>query len=343
MAQSSRIGGVGACHASATLSAVTDTSHPFARGSISVGLAPHELPVEDVVAEMLQDARAADRAGFVGFLICEHHAGLPGYIPNPLQFLGWALSETTRVWGAPCPLLLPLRPVGIVAEETAWLAARFPRRVGLGVAVGAAPDDFTIADVPYDERSARYRSALASLVRALQGDAPFPLAADRAVQRCRDHPVTVVSGTTTKLGVKLAAATGAGIMLDGLSPLSWSITLADAYRAAGGNGPIVLSRRAWLGEAPAAAAADDVQRYQSFTPATTHQRITEGDSLVAHHDVDEMRDRLRTAYQATRADCLSLRLNLPGIGPDAVRDQIERFGADVVPQLRADLLRVDPA
>ena len=305
-------------------------------------LAPHDVPVTQIIEEMLDDARLVDREGFDGFLISEHHAGLPGYIPNPLQFLGWALGATQHAWGAPCPLLLPLRPTGIVAEEAAWLAVRFPTRVGMGVAVGAAPADFEIADVPFEERSPRYRAALGELVRALQGAASGALANDAAVQQCRDHPVPVVSATTTKFGVRVAAAAGAGIMLDGLSPLSWSIELADAYRDAGGPGPVVLSRRAWWGEPPSSAAADDVQRYQSFTPRATHDRITADDSMITHLDPDELAARLAAARDSTRADCLSLRLNLPGIGPTAIREQIVRFGAEIVPRLRGDAAGLDP-
>jgi len=316
---------------------VTDIHQPFAPGSVAVLLSPHDVPVTQIVDEMLRDARLVDSEGFDGFLISEHHAGLPGYIPNPLQFVGWALGETDRTWGAPCPLLLPLRPTGIVAEEAAWLAVRFPSRVGIGVAVGAAPADFEIAGVPFEERSPRYRAALIELVRALHGAGSGALADDGALRHCRDHPLPVVSATTTKFGVRVAAAAGAGIMLDGLSPLSWSIELAHAYRNAGGPGPVVLSRRAWFGEAPTSAAADDVQRYQSFTPRATHDRITGDDSMIVHRDAGELAALLVAARNAVRADCLTLRLNLPGIGPEAVREQIGRFGADILPRLRVDI------
>ena len=315
---------------------MTDGPRPFHDGSIAVLLSPHDLPVAQIVDEMLHDARAADAGGFDGVLVSEHHAGLPGYVPNPLQLVGWALGETARVWGAPCPLLLPLRPTGIVAEEAAWLAIRFANRVGVGVAVGAAPADFEIAGVPFEERSPRYRAALDELARALRGEAAGALADDAAIRHCHAHPVPLVSATTTKLGVRVAAAAGAGIMLDGLSPLSWSIELTDAYRAAGGRGPVVLSRRAWLGDAPTAAASDDVQRYQAFTPSTTHQRITADDSMIAHRDAGELAAMLSAARDATRADCLSLRLNMPGLGPSAVRRQIELFGTEVLPQLRQE-------
>ncbi len=297
-------------------------------------LAPHDLPPVQAIDEMLDDARRVDAAGFDGVLLSEHHGGLAGYLPNPLQFIGWALGETARVWGAPCPLLLPLRPTGIVAEEVAWLAVRFPGRVGLGVAVGASPDDFTVAGVPFAERSARYRSALGDLVGALAGRAVAPLANDPAIRRCDEHPVPAVCATTTPFGVKVAAAAGAGIMLDGLSPLTRSTELADAYRAAGGRGPVVLSRRAWLGDPPTAAAADDVSRYAAFTSPTDHARMASDDSMLTHHDATELAALLAAAREATGADCLSLRLNLPGTGPTAVREQIARFGTEVLPLLR---------
>lgn len=308
---------------------------PFARGSVGVLLAPHDGAAHEVVAALLADAHAADRAGFDGLLVGEHHAGLAGYVPNPLQVLGWLVAETTRVWGAPCPLLLPLRPTGLVVEETAWLAARHPGRIGLGVAVGAAPVDFAVAGASFEDRTPRYRTALAEVVRALRGDATGPLAADPAVQACAVDAVPVVSATTTVFGVRVAAAAGAGVMLDGLSPLSWSITLADAYRAAGGAGPVVLSRRAWLGDAPDAVASADVDRYRAFTDTDRHDRIRADDSMLAHHDPDELAALLHAAREATGADCLSLRVNLPGLGPAAVREQIERLGADVLPRLRS--------
>ena len=68
----------------------------------------------------------------------EHHGGFAGYSPNPLQVTGWLLEAMRTGWCAPCPMLLPLRPVALVAEEVAWLAARFPGRVAVGRRAGRA-------------------------------------------------------------------------------------------------------------------------------------------------------------------------------------------------------------
>ena len=52
----------------------------------------------------------------------------------------------SRGWAAAAPVLLPLRPVAMLAEEVAWLDARFPGRVGLGVGPGSLALDFDAMD-----------------------------------------------------------------------------------------------------------------------------------------------------------------------------------------------------
>ena len=78
-------------------------------------------------------------------------------------------------------------------EETAWLAARHPGRVGLGVAAGALPADFEIMDTTMDDLTARYAHALATVARVLGGGDAGPLAGDPAIARCREQPIPVLS------------------------------------------------------------------------------------------------------------------------------------------------------
>jgi len=110
---------------------------PFAPGSVSLRLYPHnDLSATGIVDELRTQASLAVQHGFDGVMTSEHHGGFHGYLPNPLQAAGWCLEAMPGGWAAPCPLLLPLRPPALVAEEIAWLAARFPGRVGIGVASG---------------------------------------------------------------------------------------------------------------------------------------------------------------------------------------------------------------
>ena len=130
-----------------------------------------DLPAEEIVEELRAQAALAADAGFDGVMTSEHHGGFPGYLPNPLLAAGWCLEAMPRGWAAPCPLLLPLRATTHVAEDVAWLAARFPGRVGVGVAAGALEADFTLAGQSMDgltrdsrvgSRSSRGSSAVVS-------------------------------------------------------------------------------------------------------------------------------------------------------------------------------------
>ncbi len=96
-------------------------------------------------------------------------AGFPGYLPNPLQMAGFILDESPSGWAAACPLLLPLRPTAMVAEEVAWLAARYPGRVGLGVAAGALPLDFEAMDLSVATAVEVFRAELPRIVDMLRG------------------------------------------------------------------------------------------------------------------------------------------------------------------------------
>ena len=146
---------------------------PFAPGSISVRLYPHtELPASRIVDELLAQGAVAHDHGFDGVMTSEHHGGLAGYAPNPLQLAGWLLEAMSGGWAAACPLLLTLRPVALVAEEVAWLAARFPDRVGVGVAAGALAGDFEIMGVAQEDLAARFTSALDELAGILGGRRP---------------------------------------------------------------------------------------------------------------------------------------------------------------------------
>src|SRR5471030_2962960 len=113
-----------------------------------------------MVRELRDQAVLGTEAGFDGVMTSEHHGGFAGYMPNPLQAAGWLLEAMPSAWAAPCPLLLTLRPPALVAEEVAWLAARYPGRVGLGMAAGSLVDDFLIMGLTKEDLTARFADGL---------------------------------------------------------------------------------------------------------------------------------------------------------------------------------------
>ena len=313
---------------------MTADSAPFARGSVSLRLYPHlDLGAPQIVDELRTQAALAARHGFDGVMTSEHHGGFAGYLPNPLQAAGFALDAMPTGWAAPCPLLLLLRPTALVIEETAWLAARHPGRVGIGVAAGALPADFEIMDTTMDALTPRYAEALAQLARVLGGGDAGPLTGDPAITHCREHPIPVLSAAGSVTAANRAAKTGVGLLFDSLTTPVRCRELVDAYRDAGGTGSCVLVRRAWVGEPPVQETSQQVDTYRSYAPggAAAHWGA---DEMAAAPDASEVADRVAAAATAAGVDALNLRVHVPGVTPADVRAQIERLGADVISRLR---------
>ncbi len=308
------------------------TPAPFVRGSISLRLYPHnDLPASDVVAELCAQAALASASGFDGVMTSEHHGGFPGYLPNPLQAAAFLLEESSLGWVAACPLLLPLRPTAQVAEEVAWLAARHPGRVGLGVAAGALPLDFEVMGLSADSAVDVFRSELPRLVDMLRGRDLRQLEGDPALRACATHPIPVLSAAVSPGAARRAARAGAGILMEGMSPTARLARLTATYDETGGTSPKVLIRRVWLGDVHTDLVEAQRQVYDSYSGASS---TFGGDQTLASDDPDGLADQLDRVVRLSGSDAVNLRIHLPGMSPSEVRDQISRVGAEVVPRLR---------
>ncbi len=308
---------------------------PFADGSVSFRLYAHnELEATDVVDELALQAALAIGAGFDGIMTSEHHGGFGGYLPSPLLAASFVLESQPVGWAAPCPLLLPLRPTVLVAEEVAWLQARHPGRVGLGVAAGASPRDFAVVGTDRAAATTVFVAELPTIVALLRGEQLGELEGDPALRACRDRPVPVVVATVSAAAARRAAALGAGILLEGMSSADRLATVTSAYLGAGGIGPRVLIRRVWLGELRAELVAAQRAAYDRITggasPFGADQTVhgTDGRAVV---------DELVAVAAAAGATALNLRVHLPGMDRTAVRDQLDLLGEEVVPRLKERL------
>ncbi|MFA5886127.1 MAG: LLM class flavin-dependent oxidoreductase, partial [Acidimicrobiia bacterium] len=295
---------------------------PFAPGSVSLRLYPHnELPAAEVVAELRAQARLGEAAGFAGVMVSEHHGGFAGYLPNPIQTAAFLLAATERVWVAPCPLLLPLRPAALVVEELAWLAAAYPGRVGLGVAAGALPLDFEVMGLELADAGPRFKAELGRVVAMLRGADLGPLAGDPALCRCADEPVPVLSAAVSPVAARRAASVGAGILLDSMTALPRQRALCDAYAEAGGTAPRVAIRRVWLGRPPEAALAAQRALYESYSPDAAQQHWADANTIVDDDPV-ALAERVSASLVAAGADAVNLRVHMNGVPPPPVRDPI---------------------
>jgi alkanesulfonate monooxygenase SsuD/methylene tetrahydromethanopterin reductase-like flavin-dependent oxidoreductase (luciferase family) len=307
-------------------------SAPFASGSVSIRLYPHnDLPADEIVSEFCAQAGLALGSGFDGIMASEHHGGFAGYMAQPLQMASFALAEHAVGWAAAAPLLLPLRSTALIAEEVAWLQARYRGRVGLGVAAGALPLDFEAAGVSQADSVDRFKAELPRIVAMLRGEELGDLEGDPALLACRRAPVPVLSAAVSVAAAMRAARCGAGILMEGMSAPPRLARLTRAYGEAEGTGSKVLIRRVWLGRMPSGLVEGQRAVYESYT--TGASSFGEDETIVCERP-DEMAERLAATVTEVGADALNLRVQLPGMSPAQVREQIAHIGSGVVGSLK---------
>lgn len=307
----------------------------FADGSISLRLYPHnERSAREIVDQLCTQAAIGTDNGFDGVMTSEHHGGFAGYLPNPLQTSGFQLAAMSRGWAAACPVLLPLRPVAMLAEEVAWLDARFPGRVGIGVGSGSLPLDFEAMNVDQSTAVDVFKRDLPRLVDMLAGRELGVIDGDRALRELPERPIPVISTAMSPAAVRRAAAARAGIIFDGGSNPERLRMLSDTYVEAGGTAPRILIRRVWLGAPPKEAFEAQFEVYQSYssTEALSHWR---DNGWICGDDPDSLAQELANAVRSTNTTCLNLRIHAPGIAAEAAREQIADLGTEVLPRVRA--------
>jgi alkanesulfonate monooxygenase SsuD/methylene tetrahydromethanopterin reductase-like flavin-dependent oxidoreductase (luciferase family) len=322
-----------------------EPTRAFGRGSVSLGIyvyggADQQDPGTRVDT-MLEMARRAEELGFDGVTASEHHRGREGYMPNPLQLADWYLGQSTRLWAAPCPLVLPLRVPVVLAEEIAWLAARYPGRVGATFAAGADDQDFRAVGIPFEDRVAAYEAGLSTVGDLLSGRGGLA-AGDVAVARSGEQRVPLATGAMTKAGVRRAVRCGVGVAF---GRQMWSRssgvddplrTLLSVYDEAGGVGPRIFTAQVFVGTAPDATGAGLAARAVlgpgpsglATSGGTRHETVgTNPDAIVAD---------LLDAWDAGM-ECFNLRVPYNGVSVSLALEQIHAIGELVLPSLRAEL------
>jgi alkanesulfonate monooxygenase SsuD/methylene tetrahydromethanopterin reductase-like flavin-dependent oxidoreductase (luciferase family) len=313
---------------------MTDTVRaPFAPGSVSLRLYPHQLDEPTAVLDELQhQAALAIRSGFDGVMLSERHGGAWGQIPNPLQAAGWLLGAMPAGWVAPCPLLLPLRLTPIAAEEIAWLDARFAGRVGVGFGSGGNEADFRVVGVPFEERNERFDRSLRDIVALLRGN--DSAAGDPAIARARRVGIPLVSAAMSNKAARRAAELGIGIIGSSLLDETRTRELVDRFHASGGTGPHIVIVRVWLGTPPWELIDRQLGEYRHASGGTVSTTTEEG--LIHGDDAATIASRIVQRLRATRADAVNVRVHVAGLTPAVAREQIEAVGREVVPRLRAE-------
>jgi hypothetical protein len=95
----------------------------------------------------------------------------------------------------------------------------------------------------------------------------------------------------------------------------------------------VLVRRAWVGEPPRHDFDGQLSVYRDYTPQAAQAQWGEQEMVDSTGPAD-IAAGLLDALERSGCDALNLRVHVPGVSPEAAREQIERLGDEVVPALR---------
>lgn len=131
-------------------------------------LPSHEYGGKRLYDEMIEQAKAADRLGFVGVSIPEHHLVNVLIVPSPLQMAVRVAAETEHVQIATSVVVLPVRDMRVLAGEIAQADMLCDGRLTLGVGRGAFGYELERLGTPIDTTREKFDESLEVLQALLQ-------------------------------------------------------------------------------------------------------------------------------------------------------------------------------
>ncbi|WP_207122986.1 LLM class flavin-dependent oxidoreductase [Actinocatenispora comari] len=313
---------------------------------------------EQAVRRALDHGVAAERAGFDGAWIAEHHFIRYGGCPSAIAFAGHLLGRTARITVGTAACVLSTRHPVALAEEAILLDTLSDGRFRLGVARGGPWVDLEVFGSSLERLEHGFPESLDLLTRWLSGAERIagtgPLFGFREVTVVpRAHrPVPVLVAATSSATVAVAAARGLPLLLGLHATDAEKVTMLDRYAeiaAAHGHAPETIphasahlaqvagSRReaaallrstmpAWL------ATTGDYVRIDGRPPSHRDQAAYL-DMLLSSHPIGspaECADRLAATVAATGVHRVLLLAEAAG-DPHRVRDNIDRLACEVAP------------
>jgi len=123
------------------------------------GITPRAWGGSDFIDEAGSQVKLAESLGYYSMLIDEHHANVTA-LPSPLMTLAALSQHAPSMALGMDVILLPLYNPVRVAEDVAFLSQITKSKVILGMAVGYREVDFVNFGIPMSERAARMNESL---------------------------------------------------------------------------------------------------------------------------------------------------------------------------------------
>jgi alkanesulfonate monooxygenase SsuD/methylene tetrahydromethanopterin reductase-like flavin-dependent oxidoreductase (luciferase family) len=322
------------------------------------GLAP-----EQAVAWALDYGVAAERAGFDGAWIAEHHFIRYGGCPSAIAFAGHLLGRTTRLTVGTAACVLSTRHPVALAEEAVLLDTLSGGRFRLGVARGGPWVDLEVFGTGLDRFEHGFPESLDLLLRWLSGTdrvaatGPFFRFREVPVVPRPARPLPVLVAATSPATVALAAARGLPLLLGLHATDAEKAALLRHYAAVAtdfGHDPtaiphasahlaqVAATRREAAGllrdtMPPWLASTGGYVRVDG-TPPPRRDHAAYLEKLLAIHPVGspaECADRIATSVATTGVHRVLLMVEGAG-DPARVHDNIARLAQELLPACADD-------
>lgn len=326
--------------------------------------APEPKEAMQHLATLLDEAAVADASGFGGVLVPDRHNRPETMAPAPLELLAALTQVTDSCVLGTFSLVLTLYPPMLVAEQTALLDLLTGGRTVFSVSMGYHHDYFKQVGIDPKQRRSRFDESIAILKRAWTGE-PFDFYGERFHLngvRCTPRPLQQggpplwMGGESEQMITR--AATIGDAWATGQAPVDKAAWLSrvERYRSqaeqAGRPSHVVVMRDGFVADTYeeaariAGEAAVAEQKFMFSLNATRGKKFPPPFDTIDDFTIDRMRDhlvigspddcvaQLQYVQDELDADSVVVRFRFPlGPEPAAVRESIQRFGAEVIPQL----------
>jgi alkanesulfonate monooxygenase SsuD/methylene tetrahydromethanopterin reductase-like flavin-dependent oxidoreductase (luciferase family) len=331
---------------------IADATDARAEVSLAYDMRAPEFgtPAPRLYRSAIEQCAWADKRGFAGVTLSEHHGSDDGYLPSPIV-LGAAIGgATARLLIRLSVVLLPLYHPVRLAEDLAVLDLACNGRLRLTVAAGYRPEEYEQFAAEFRRRPSLMEQGIDVLKQAWTGE-PFEL--DGRTVRVTPRPAQTPRPSITLGGASPATARRAARIADDYAPLADRLyeLYLEALAELGRPAP-APPRRSSAGNPVFVHVSEDPDRdWAVIAPHALHESNSyaawaagaRGSVYTAADDADELRSTGRyvvvtpeeAVTLARRQGVLTLKPLLAGLDPDVGWAGLELVDRHVLPHLQA--------
>jgi alkanesulfonate monooxygenase SsuD/methylene tetrahydromethanopterin reductase-like flavin-dependent oxidoreductase (luciferase family) len=175
--------------------------------------------------EFIDYVIAAEKTGFQGMFLVEHHFTGQGQLSSTLNLLSYLAAKTTRIRLGTGVVVLPWHNPVLLAEQIATLDVLSGGRVDLGIGRGYRKEEFAQFCVPLADAQNRFEECFKLMLKCWQSDERFSYHSERwnyeniVVEPApiqRPHPPIWLAGGSPG-GIAFIASHNYNLMLDQLA------------------------------------------------------------------------------------------------------------------------------